>query len=227
VKLYHLANQLIRVNLREIMRKIICKIVCCTCKKEFDCRKYQYRKNGLRYLPRFCSKECRKFENFSKDQKLEILKISFEKDVIRKEQCWDWKGAKHEDGYSKLSISYKIGIQSGHGASYIIHIGEIPKGMVIRHKCHNPVCTNPNHLEIGTIKENIRDSVDAGRNARGSRNNKAKLKENDVINIQRMIEEKITNEEIAKNYNVSKSTIECIKYKRSWKHVNCLKGGSY
>ena len=37
--------------------------------------------------------------------------------------------------------------------------GEIPKGMVIRHKCDNPNCCNIEHLEIGTQKDNIEDMI--------------------------------------------------------------------
>lgn len=206
-----------------VNRNVIAWIKCVTCEEEFACRKWQHRENGQKYLPKFCSMECRKFENYRNEQKLEILKRCFEKDVIRKEGCWDWKGAKHEDGYSKISCSYKIGIQSGHVASYLIHKGKIHKGKQIRHKCHNPICTNPEHLTTGTAKENIRDSVKAGRNARGSKNNKAKLTEEKILEILEMIEKKISIDSIAKIYQVHRSTIERIKYKESWKHVTCLK----
>jgi len=205
------------------MRK---KIKCVTCKIEFECRKYQYRNDGERYLPRFCSMECRKFENFSYEQKIEVIRKSYEKDVVRKEGCWDWKGTNHEDGYAKLSISYKIGIQSGHGASYMIHKGKIPQGMVVRHKCFNRVCTNPDHLEIGTPKENIRDTVDAGRGARGNKNNKAKLTDENVLEIRETLKnivfgEKISKyKELAKKYCVNFNTIQEINNRRAWKHLS-------
>lgn len=45
--------------------------------------------------------------------------------------------------------------------------GQVPKGMVVRHKCDNRLCINPEHLEIGTSKENSRDMVMRGRVQRG------------------------------------------------------------
>lgn len=54
------------------------KLICRTCGNEFECKRYQYRKDGKRYLPTFCSMECRKFENFTEDQKLQILRKSME-----------------------------------------------------------------------------------------------------------------------------------------------------
>ena len=42
--------------------------------------------------------------------------------------------------------------------------GPIPKGLVIRHKCHNRKCINVDHLMIGSCKDNTKDMFDAGRN---------------------------------------------------------------
>jgi hypothetical protein len=57
--------------------------------------------------------------------------------------------------------------------------GEIPKGMVIRHKCDNPACCNIEHLEIGTPLDNVNDMIERGRKAiniiRGTQNGQSKL----------------------------------------------------
>src|SRR5580658_5069498 len=78
---------------------------------------------------RFCSMECRKEINFSKEKLLNKLKLYYEKNVIKKEGCWSWKGGISSNGYSKLSCRNTLGTASGHVASYIIHKGSIPKGM--------------------------------------------------------------------------------------------------
>lgn len=83
-------------------------------------------------------------------------------------------------------------------------------------------CCNPDHLKIGTHKENCQDIVDCGRSLKGKENKKIrginnganKLKENDVIEIY-LSKEK--NSVLAKKYNVSKTNIIYIKKKKQWK----------
>lgn len=53
--------------------------------------------------------------------------------------------------------------------------GEIPKGMVVRHKCDNKSCINPEHLELGTLAENIQDKVKRNRCAKGEDIQSSKL----------------------------------------------------
>ena len=44
---------------------------------------------------------------------------------------------------------------------------ESVKGYMVRHKCDNPRCINPEHLELGTAKDNMRDKIKRGRNKAG------------------------------------------------------------
>lgn len=61
-----------------------------------------------------------------------------------------------------------------HRASYLLFNGEIQNGMVVCHKCDTPGCVNPNHLWLGTIKENLKDRDLKGRNPFSSRNSCSK-----------------------------------------------------
>lgn len=47
---------------------------------------------------------------------------------------------------------------------YEQYYGRIAEGLVVRHKCDNPKCINPNHLELGTRKDNAHDRDTRGRN---------------------------------------------------------------
>lgn len=76
--------------------------------------------------------------------------------------CWQWSGAKSR-GYGLLSNGWKKSPHKAHRLSYELFIGEIPSGMVVRHKYDNPECINPDHLEIVTHKDNVHDRVSRGR----------------------------------------------------------------
>ena len=76
--------------------------------------------------------------------------------------CWEWQGQKKE-GYGIYSND------SVHRLSYKLHVGDIPFGSIVRHKCDNRSCLNPAHLELGTIQDNIKDKIARGRSRGGHR----------------------------------------------------------
>ena len=104
-----------------------------------------------------------------------------------------------------------------HRYIYTLYSGDIPKGFVIRHKCDNPSCINPNHLEVGTSADNSMDRDSRGHGAKGVRNGGHKLTESDVLAIRK---DSRTCTEIANEYDVSKNTIACIKKGKTWKTVD-------
>lgn len=79
--------------------------------------------------------------------------------------CWGWLGSTNGRGYGQLSSRHGRGgsPEKAHRVSYEFHHGPIPKGMVVCHKCDNPPCTNPNHLFLGTQKDNMIDCSKKGR----------------------------------------------------------------
>ncbi len=94
----------------------------------------------------------------------EQLLASFNRMINKTESCWIWIGANdRKRGYGSFHIKGKsIG---AHRVAYEFFIGAIPKGMVVMHKCDNPRCVNPEHLQIGTQKQNIHDMISKGRKA--------------------------------------------------------------
>ena len=108
----------------------------------------------------------------------------------------------------------------------------IPKGMLVCHSCDNPSCINPEHLWLGTQKDNIQDMVKKGRKAKvenlftidppkGEKNPMAKLTEKQVLQIKKLLSDGILKQkEIAEIYGVESSRISSINKNKSWKHLS-------
>lgn len=68
--------------------------------------------------------------------------------------CWAWLGPVNNDGYGALYSNRKT--HMAHRFFYEQIKGNIPKNMVLDHKCRVRSCVNPDHLEPVTLKENVR-----------------------------------------------------------------------
>lgn len=97
--------------------------------------------------------------------------------------------------------------------------GEIPKGMVVCHKCDNPACINPEHLFLGTRKDNMDDMVNKNRQIKGKDCHCSKLTEQQVLEIFRDVR---TQKIISAEYRVSERTVWKIRNRISWKYITNL-----
>jgi len=201
--------------------------ICEICKKE-----YKWRKRNCDKPPRFCSRVCRKefghigfrpggqirMSELTEEEKTQRLKKYYEKYVIKQNGCWDWKGIIEHTGYAVLAVRPPIKAQR---ASWIIHKGEIPKGLLVCHACDNPKCTNPDHLWLGTHKENIQDRVKKGRSntQKGSRLKVSKIDEIQALEIKKLLITGMSCAEIGRKYSLSIKIISRIKNVETWKHV--------
>jgi hypothetical protein len=161
--------------------------------------------------------------------------------------CWEWQYTTNNKGYGQYRENGKR--YFCHRYVYEKLKEKITNGLWVLHKCDNPKCCNPDHLFLGTHADNMRDMVNKGRALTGSRNpsvkypeklaygrrngnythpecrphgethGQAKLKEIDVINIKRLIEDGYRISDITKKYKVSHQTISAIKTSRKWAYL--------
>ncbi len=91
--------------------------------------------------------------------------------------------------------------------------------MHVLHKCDNPSCINPNHLELGTQAENMRQKTLRGRQPRGAHVHNSKLTADQVRSI---LSDTRSNTQIGRAYKISTATVGEIKRREIWKHIEEL-----
>lgn len=132
--------------------------------------------------------------------------------------CWLWKRSCNNYGYGYLHSHGKR--HAAHKVSYELYVGEIPKGMLVCHKCDTPNCVNPEHLFLGTPADNQLDMKLKKRSTIGAKNPLAKLSEKDVASVLYMHEQGVMQKDIAVKFGVSRLAINLVVKRKNWSHVN-------
>ena len=135
---------------------------------------------------------------------------------VLKTRCWIWTATKSA-GYGTIGINGKTHLV--HRVAYRNMVEPIPNGLFVLHKCDNPLCVNPDHLFLGTHKDNMKDRVSKGRGARGEGHGMAKLKEQDVRTIRQLYAEGMSGPQLALRFGVCFESIYSIVHRRKWIHV--------
>lgn len=127
--------------------------------------------------------------------------------------CWLWLGSVNNSGYGTIWENGKH--IRAHRKAWELFRGPIEHGLHACHKCDVPLCVNPDHLFLGTHRDNMRDMARKGRAGAkiGERHNMAKLTLEQVRAIRS--DQRICRI-IAIDYGVSKSTIKAVKNGQNW-----------
>lgn len=144
------------------------------------------------------------------------------------QKCWEWSGALGRGGYGTLwdgtrtAQAHRLVFEATHGML-------LGRWQLVCHSCDNPRCVNPEHLWLGTPKENTQDMIKKGRRvqsplcgnalknggAAGSKNNMAKLDDDKVQEIRTSSESAIN---LAKKFGVKPGAIYKIRSGQRWNH---------
>lgn len=170
---------------------------CPVCDKVFTAIKSSYRV--------CCSRACTEENKKGRDR--------FWSRVAKSTDHWKWLGACTASGYGHLKID---GVQvSVHRYSWELHYGPIPEGLFVCHKCDVRNCLRPDHLFLGTAKDNMQDAL-----RKGKLNHGTKLNIDKVRAIRVLIEHGgMTNKEIGDLFDVERETITCIRSGRTWNGI--------
>jgi hypothetical protein len=153
------------------------------------------------------------------------------------DECWEWKGSlltsnKEDMQYGCFTWPDKK-IRLAHVASYVFFKGSIPKRkgkkrLCVCHTCDNPKCVNPNHLWLGTYKDNVKDSVSKGRHkgwsyhhvSYGEDNTSSKLTNKLAAKIRaKYATGKYSQQRLADKYEIHQTLVSAVVRNRIWKSL--------
>lgn len=173
----------------------------------------------------FCCKKCFDIWQTGRTSQIPISDRFWSKvKICGEDECWPFTA---NDGFNGRGIFW-IGEKSYSAAkaSWIITNGD-PGELWVLHSCDNPPCCNQKHLFLGTRQDNVDDMMNKGRGSfhknpifglRGEDHVGSKLTEKDIRRIRRL-SHKLSQQEIADEIGVARTTIQSILERRTWKHV--------
>lgn len=149
--------------------------------------------------------------------------------------CWLWPRSVDASGYGKVGVPGG-GWDRAHRLSYQVHVGPIPPGLFVLHKCDTPACANPDHLYAGTKSENAWDRERRGRGnhpsgddhaARripgmhaGTKNGRSKLTPELVRELRSMRASGVPVKDLSKKFGICDVAVYDIVNRKLWKDVH-------
>jgi len=144
--------------------------------------------------------------------------VATEKDGPLKSKCWIVISHTNRQPLGRVHLNYKGKIIGVSRIVYMIETGIIPKDKIVRHECDDPICVNPEHLLIGTKKDNTQDMLKRDRHKHGEKASWSKLTINAVRLIRELSYQPGMFSTLALLLDVKESSIRDVYYGRTWKH---------
>lgn len=153
--------------------------------------------------------------------------------VNKTDSCWLWTGERTKFGHGRfLYNSVRV---NAHRFAYETFVGPIPDGLLVCHKCDVPNCVNPDHLFVGTQKDNIQDCVKKGRwtqaklkaqhpewCARGEQAGNSTLKTEQALTALSMLRCGMTLKVVGEIFGITQATASQIRGGKTWRHIQGL-----
>lgn len=145
--------------------------------------------------------------------------------------CWIWQGSRGNYGYGQLRTGDPGKLERAHRLAWEFYRGSIPIGLQVLHRCDNPPCVNPDHLFIGTPRDNAADRQRKGRQNRKSGDLRhrvphgeqmgraAHLTTADVIRIRERVAAGESRASVARDFPISAQQVGSIVARKSWSHI--------
>lgn len=147
------------------------------------------------------------------------------------ERCWEWRGADKQNGYGHWNNGERS--VPAHRAAYEMFVGETRPGLDVYHSCDNRACVNPDHLFLGTRKDNMQDAKRKGRISRGEKHamalrtgryrRHAKLTDTRVRAIVARVKSGHVKSQIARDYGVTPGTVNAIMRGDAWADITGIR----
>lgn len=128
--------------------------------------------------------------------------------------CWLWTASATGTGFKYGQVMWRgryATPQKAHRVAWELTNGHIPDNLQVLHRCDVPLCVNPNHLFLGTQKDNLADARQKGRLG-GPRDCLLTFAER--MAIYRAPRDRRTGALLARQYRVSRHTISQIRHGR-------------
>jgi hypothetical protein len=208
-----------------------------SCKRESQSRRVR---RTMARMSR-CQQCGRLFANLSEHECVDSLDPAhvasrFWSKVVWTEGCWEWRGPRDENGYGRLMIKRadepdQVKAWSprlAHRVSWQINRGPISDGLCVLHRCDNPPCVNPEHLFLGTMKDNTADMMAKKRDGarthpervpRGESHGRAKLTSAQVVDIRAQAAAGTPMPSIAQAFCISNTHAHYIVKRKVWRSV--------